>query len=58
LNKLYPGKIDWEANRFLIGNQAVWKDLKEGVDPRTIVQEMQDSLTGFAGRRSRYLLYQ
>lgn len=57
LNKLYPGKLDWEANRFLIGNHAVLKELKEGIDPQTIVQEMEDSLDGFAGRRQRYLLY-
>jgi uncharacterized protein YbbC (DUF1343 family)/CubicO group peptidase (beta-lactamase class C family) len=57
LNKLYPGKIDWEANRFLIGNHAVLKEGKEGVDPRTIIQEIEDSLGSFAVRRQRYLLY-
>ncbi len=57
LNKLYPGKIDWEANRFLIGNRAVLKELKEGEDPRAIVQEMEDSLNSFGERRHQYLLY-
>lgn len=57
LNKLYPGKIDWQANRFLIGNRVVLQQLKEGVDPRTIVQEMEDPLGTFAGRRQQFLLY-
>ena len=57
LNKLYPGKIDWQANRFLIGNQEVLQELKDGVDPRTIVQEMEDSLASFIRQRERYLLY-
>ena len=57
LHKLYPGKIDWQTNRFLIGNNTVLKELKEGVDPRTIIQQMQDSLSNFAGRRQQYLLY-
>ena len=57
LNKLYPGKIDWQANRFLIGNQAVLRELKDGVDPRTILQEMEDSLASFTRQRERYLLY-
>jgi len=57
LNKLYPGKIDWNPNRFLIGNHEVLKDLREGMDPREIVQEMEDSLGLFTQRRERYLLY-
>jgi uncharacterized protein YbbC (DUF1343 family)/CubicO group peptidase (beta-lactamase class C family) len=57
LNKLYPGKIAWQENRFLIGNHEVLKELKDGVDPGTILQEMGDSLPGFTQRREQYLLY-
>jgi uncharacterized protein YbbC (DUF1343 family)/CubicO group peptidase (beta-lactamase class C family) len=57
LNKLYPGKIGWQENRFLVGNQQVLKELKDGADPGTIVQEMGDSLGGFIQQRERYLLY-
>ncbi len=57
LNKLYPGKMDFETNRFLIGNHEVLKALKDGVDPRTILQNMEDSLARFARLRERYLLY-
>ena len=57
LNQLYPGKIAWQENRFLIGNHDVLKELKEGVDARTILQEMENSLAGFTQHRERYLLY-
>jgi uncharacterized protein YbbC (DUF1343 family)/CubicO group peptidase (beta-lactamase class C family) len=57
LNKLYPGKIAFEQNRFLIGNHEVLRGLKEGTDPRTILEEMQDSLTVFTQQRERYLIY-
>ncbi len=57
LNKLYPGKIDWQANRFLIGSPTVLKELKDGIDPRTILQEMEGSLASFNRQRERYLLY-
>jgi uncharacterized protein YbbC (DUF1343 family)/CubicO group peptidase (beta-lactamase class C family) len=58
LNRLYPGKIDWQANRFLIGNPEVLEDLQAGTEPGTIVQKMQGSLAGFNRLRERYLLYQ
>jgi uncharacterized protein YbbC (DUF1343 family) len=57
LNQLYPGKIAWQENRFLIGNREVLKALKNGADPRAILQDMQNSLAGFVQRRERYLLY-
>jgi uncharacterized protein YbbC (DUF1343 family) len=57
LGKLYPGKIDWQENRFLIGNREVLKQLKDGVDPRTILQEMENSLAVFNRQKQRYLLY-
>ena len=57
LNKLYPGKIAWQENRFLVGNHEVLRELKDGVDPRTILQEMEEPLAGFTQQRERYLLY-
>jgi uncharacterized protein YbbC (DUF1343 family)/CubicO group peptidase (beta-lactamase class C family) len=57
LNKLYPGKIAWQENRFLVGNQKVIEELKNGIDPGTILQEMESSLAGFKEQRERYLLY-
>jgi uncharacterized protein YbbC (DUF1343 family)/CubicO group peptidase (beta-lactamase class C family) len=57
LNKLYPGKIAWRENRYLVGNQKVLTGLKDGIDPGTILQEMEDSLAGFIQQRERYLLY-
>ncbi len=57
LGKLYPGKIPWQDNRFLIGNHAVMKAMQDGSDPRTILEEMQDSLHRFNERREKYLMY-
>jgi uncharacterized protein YbbC (DUF1343 family) len=57
LNKLYPGKIAWQENRFLVGNRQVLGNLKDGIDPGTILQEMENSLAGFTEQRERYLLY-
>ena len=50
-------KIAWQENRFLIGNNVVLRELKDGVDPGTILQEMDSSLAAFHQRRERYLLY-
>ena len=40
-----------------MGNRQVLEELKEGIDPRTILQEMEDSLADFDQQRERYLLY-
>jgi uncharacterized protein YbbC (DUF1343 family) len=57
LGKLYPGKIAWQDNRFLIGNHEVIKAMQDGADPRNILEQMHDSLARFAERREKYLLY-
>jgi uncharacterized protein YbbC (DUF1343 family) len=57
LEKLYPGQVLWDANRFLIGNHEVIEAGKNAVDPRTTVQKMEESLAGFLRRREKYLLY-
>ncbi len=55
--KLYPGKMTWQDNRYLIGNHKVMKAIEDGSDPRTVLEEMQDSLARFIDRREKYLLY-
>lgn len=57
LEKLYPGKIPWDVNRFLIGNHEAIAAGKKGADPRSTVQQMEDSLVAFNQRREKYLLY-
>jgi uncharacterized protein YbbC (DUF1343 family)/CubicO group peptidase (beta-lactamase class C family) len=57
VGKLYPGKIAWPDSRFLIGNHELLKAIEAGWDPRSTLEEMQDSLARFIERRDRYLLY-
>ena len=57
LGKLYPGKIDIESCRKLIGNRKVIEFVKSGDDPRTIEQRIEEELSTFQQRRSPYLLY-
>ncbi len=57
LEKLYPGKIDFNASRFLIGNHDVIVWIKEGVDPRTMELRMLPAVREFVDKRQKYLLY-
>ncbi|HZS55004.1 MAG TPA: exo-beta-N-acetylmuramidase NamZ domain-containing protein [Bryobacteraceae bacterium] len=57
LQKLYPGKIDFETCKSLIGNREVIKDLESGTDPSVIWGLAQRQATEFLQRRSRFLLY-
>ncbi len=57
LEKLYPGKIPWDVNRFLIGNHEVIAAAKGGTDPRTTAQKLEEALAAFIKRREPYLLY-
>ena len=57
LEKLYPGKVPWDVNRFLIGNHEVISAGKADLDPRATVQKMEDSLASFLSRREKFLLY-
>ena len=57
LEKLYSSKIPWDTNRFLIGNHEVIEAGKRGVDARTTVQNMEDSLAAFLRKREKYLSY-
>jgi uncharacterized protein YbbC (DUF1343 family) len=57
LEKLYPGKIALETNKRLIGSRAAIQALTAQQDPRTIVQDQENSLRSFLERRGKYLLY-
>jgi uncharacterized protein YbbC (DUF1343 family)/CubicO group peptidase (beta-lactamase class C family) len=56
-DKLYPGKIDLEACRFLIGNRKAIGAMKSGADPRAIEQDFQPEIDAFLARRRPFLLY-
>ena len=58
LQKLYPGKISFEANRKLIGSEAVIRRLTAGEDPRTIQQKLDRVLSQDFSERyaEKYLL--
>jgi uncharacterized protein YbbC (DUF1343 family)/CubicO group peptidase (beta-lactamase class C family) len=57
LQKLYPGKINFEACRFLIGNREAIDALKSGRDPREIEDRASRDARAFEDRRRPYLLY-
>ncbi|HXP87534.1 MAG TPA: exo-beta-N-acetylmuramidase NamZ domain-containing protein [Bryobacteraceae bacterium] len=57
LQKLYPGKIDFEACRFSIGSRKVVDALKSGEEPSAIEQRIQEELAGYLERRKPFLLY-
>ena len=57
LQRLYPGKIDFEACRHLIGNRKVVDAMKVGSDPGTIEQNISEDVRAFIERRKPFLLY-
>jgi len=57
LHKLYPGKIDFELSKVLIGNRKVIDALKAGDDPRVIEQGLMNDIAIFMNRRRPFLLY-
>jgi uncharacterized protein YbbC (DUF1343 family)/CubicO group peptidase (beta-lactamase class C family) len=57
LEKLYPGKLDVEKCRSLIGNREVLDGLEHGKDPSDIWSKAQAEAARFAERRKPYLLY-
>jgi len=57
LHKLYPGKIDLELSKLLIGNRKVIDALKAGDDPRVIEQGLMNDIATFMNRRRPFLLY-
>ncbi|MEQ1886397.1 MAG: exo-beta-N-acetylmuramidase NamZ domain-containing protein [Bryobacteraceae bacterium] len=58
LHSLYPGKISFDACRFLIGNHEVINALKAGTNAAAIEQaEIDPQVRKFEERRKPYLLY-
>jgi uncharacterized protein YbbC (DUF1343 family)/CubicO group peptidase (beta-lactamase class C family) len=58
LAKLYPGRIDWQLNRQLIGNQALVAAFgAPQTTPDSAVALAESGLTGFLALRQKYLLY-
>jgi uncharacterized protein YbbC (DUF1343 family)/CubicO group peptidase (beta-lactamase class C family) len=56
LQKFYPGKLDFEKCRTLIGNRQTIEDLKAGKDPSVIWTEAQHEASQFVERRKRFLI--
>ncbi len=57
LQKLYPGRIDWEKCRFLIGNRRTIERLQHGADASAIWMAAQTEAKAFSARRKPFLLY-
>ena len=57
LQKLFPGKIDFEKCRLLVGNRDVLNQLQKGTDASEIWLQAQEQASQFAERRRPYLLY-
>jgi uncharacterized protein YbbC (DUF1343 family) len=62
LQSLYPGKIDFEKCRFLIGNREIIEKLKQGIPPEdtnavSFWMDAQQQAAAFDERRKPYLLY-
>jgi uncharacterized protein YbbC (DUF1343 family) len=55
--KLYPGKLDLNVSKKLIGSDDVIRRLQAGEDPRAIQQSFQDAVNEFLKLREPYLLY-
>ncbi len=57
LERLYPGKINFEACRFLLGSREIVDALKSGAGPGNIEERTRESLQKFEDRRRPHLLY-
>jgi uncharacterized protein YbbC (DUF1343 family) len=57
LDELHAGHVEWAPNRRLIGNDQTLEALRDGDDPRTIIESHREELDSFLEQRSRYLLY-
>jgi uncharacterized protein YbbC (DUF1343 family) len=57
LHKLYPNDFNLEKMTELLVNQAVFKAIQAGEDPRRIAQDWQERLDAFVRLREKYLLY-
>jgi len=57
LQELYPGKVDIDINRRLIGSRSVIAALTAGVDPAKIEKDYSPGLKKFMEKRKEYLIY-
>lgn len=57
LEKLYPGRVQWDRNLRLIGDRATVAAIQAGDDPRHIVETHEEPLREFLRKRDPYLLY-
>ena len=57
LQRLYPGKINFEACRFLIGSREVVDALKSGSAPGAIEEHFREPVQKFEDRRKKFLRY-
>jgi uncharacterized protein YbbC (DUF1343 family)/CubicO group peptidase (beta-lactamase class C family) len=57
LQTLYPGKLDFDKCKALIGNHALIEGLKSGTDPLTLWLAVQQEAAAFIERRKPFLLY-
>ncbi len=57
LQHLYPGKVDFEANRLLLGNQDVIRRLSAGQSAVEVMDSYRAGLRSFEKLRAKYLLY-
>ncbi|HEY6347471.1 MAG TPA: exo-beta-N-acetylmuramidase NamZ domain-containing protein [Bryobacteraceae bacterium] len=57
LNRLYPGTIDLERDRLLIGNRRTMDAMKAGTDPTMIERQLAEDVAAYLKRREPFLLY-
>jgi len=57
LQRLYPGKINFELSRRLIGSEAVIKQILATEDAEDIQDSYRDAIKSFETKRSKYLIY-
>ncbi len=57
LGRLYPGRIAWDDNRWLIGSHETLHALRAAEDPRSTAARYQPRLKEFLRRRQAYLIY-
>ena len=57
LQALYPGKIDWNGARRLVGSDDVVRRIAAGESPETIERACRPGLAAFMARRKSALLY-
>jgi uncharacterized protein YbbC (DUF1343 family)/CubicO group peptidase (beta-lactamase class C family) len=57
LERLFPGKPDFNKCRYLIGNQEAIEEMNAGRDASIIWSRVQEQAKQFAERRRPYLLY-